>query len=88
MTEVRQLRQEKRAILQENAHLQARNDSLAAEVLDLKDGLEAIEERARSDMGMIKQDETFYQFIGAHRLQPTAFNHPQPTPTEQPVDIW
>lgn len=43
--------------------LKERNQSLAAEVLDLKEGLEAIEERARSEMGMIKEGEVFYQVI-------------------------
>jgi len=40
-----------------------RNRALEAEVIDLKTGLEAIEERARSDLGMIKKDETFFQVI-------------------------
>ncbi len=40
-----------------------RNDSLYAEVLDLRKGQEAIEERARHDLGMIKDDETFFQII-------------------------
>lgn len=43
--------------------LQERNQALAAEVHDLKQGLEAIEERARNELGMIKTDETFYQII-------------------------
>ncbi len=43
--------------------LQLRNNALEAEVLDLKKGLEAIEERARSDLGMIRRGETYYQFI-------------------------
>lgn len=47
----------------ENRELEERNRSLTAEVLDLKDGLGAVEERARSEMGMIKRDETFYQII-------------------------
>ncbi len=46
---------------QENATLEERNESLAAEVKDLKSGLEAIEERARSELGMIRNGETFYQ---------------------------
>ena len=48
---------------EDNARLDARNRRLAAEVHDLKEGLEAVEERARSDLGMIGRDETFYQII-------------------------
>lgn len=47
----------------ENERLKSRNDTLAAEVQDLKSGLAAIEERARSELGMIKKDETFVQVI-------------------------
>ncbi|MCU7959741.1 MAG: cell division protein FtsB [gamma proteobacterium symbiont of Bathyaustriella thionipta] len=43
--------------------LQQQNLALAAEVQDLKKGLDAIEERARNELGMIKQDEVFYQVI-------------------------
>ena len=46
-----------------NKELQARNDALKAEVFDLKQGLDAIEERARSELGMIKDNETFYQLV-------------------------
>ena len=46
-----------------NKDLELRNEELKAEVYDLKKGLEAIEERARSEMGMIKPDETFIQVI-------------------------
>lgn len=45
----------------ENAQLAERNAALAAEVRDLKSGLEAIEERARAELGMIRDGETFYQ---------------------------
>ena len=48
---------------QDNAVLEERNQVLTAEVQDLKSGLEALEERARSEQGMIKQDETFFQII-------------------------
>ncbi len=48
---------------QENQRLRARNQVLEAEVNDLKQGVDAIEERARSELGMIKKDETFYQVI-------------------------
>lgn len=47
----------------ENAKLRERNRALEAEVLDLKQGLAAVEERARTDLGMIKKDETFYQVV-------------------------
>ena len=46
-----------------NARLKARNDALDAEVRDLKEGNEAIEERARLELGMVKRDETFYQVV-------------------------
>ena len=47
----------------ENAQLKERNQTLIAEVDDLKQGLEAIEERARNELGMIKKGETFYQVV-------------------------
>jgi cell division protein FtsB len=46
-----------------NAKLKIRNGALDAEVRDLKQGLEAIEERARSELGMIRQDEIFFQVL-------------------------
>ena len=46
-----------------NAELEARNRLLEIEVVDLKNGLEAVEERARSELGMIGDDETFYLII-------------------------
>ena len=46
-----------------NAELQARNAAMDAEVRDLKTGYEAIEERARSELGMIRQDEVFYRIL-------------------------
>ena len=48
---------------QANQKLQTRNAALNAEVRNLKQGLEAIEERARSELGMIKQDEIFFQIL-------------------------
>jgi cell division protein FtsB len=46
-----------------NAKLEVRNAALAAEVRDLKQGTEAIEERARSELGMVRPDEIFFQFV-------------------------
>ncbi len=48
---------------QDNDVLEERNKMLAADVHDLKSGLDALEERARNDMGMIKPGETFLQII-------------------------
>lgn len=48
---------------QENEVLRQRNQKLQADVLDLKHGTEGLEERARSQLGMIKPGETFYQVI-------------------------
>jgi cell division protein FtsB len=47
----------------ENERLLERNRQLAAEVRDLKQGYAALEERARSDLGMIAGNETFYQVV-------------------------
>ena len=47
----------------ENDKLRERNAALEGEVRDLKKGLEALEERARSEMGMIGKDETFFQIV-------------------------
>ena len=55
----RQLAQQRDA----NDRLKARNDALEAEVVDLKQGFEAIEERARTELGMIRKDEVFYQVV-------------------------
>ena len=48
---------------EEVVRLRQRNEALEAEVEDLKTGFEALEERARSELGMIREGETFYQII-------------------------
>ena len=63
LSEVRRLEAALAAQREENASLEARNRRLTAELHDLKEGLEAVEERARGELGMIGQDETFYQFV-------------------------
>ncbi len=61
----------------ENAKLQQRNDALSSEVEDLKSGEAAAEERARSELGMIKPGETFYRVV-----EPAPRSVPAPTTTE------
>jgi len=48
---------------QENMVLAERNQQLEGEVLDLKTGLDAVEERARSEYGMVKEGEVLYQIV-------------------------
>jgi len=48
---------------QENTRLKERNQTLAAEVRDLKEGRAAIEERARTELGMVGANETFFQVL-------------------------
>ena len=61
--EVAALHAQVRAQARDNAGLKQRNDALAAEVEDLKSGEAAVEERARSELGMIKPGETFYRVV-------------------------
>jgi len=61
--DVRALAHSVRAAQRENAHLFARNEALAAEVIDLKQGEAALEERARTELGMIKPGEVFYRVV-------------------------
>jgi cell division protein FtsB len=61
--EVAGLRDAVEAQARDNVGLRERNDALAAEVEDLKSGEAAVEERARSELGMIKPGETFYRVV-------------------------
>lgn len=58
---VREMQQRLDKQLAENAQAQASNDQLAAEVKDLQEGLEMVEEKARSELGMVKPNEIFVQ---------------------------
>jgi len=66
MREVWRLRGEVASRTEQNAAQASRNSELAAEVRDLKEGLAAVEERARTELGMVGSDETFYQIVPAH----------------------
>jgi len=61
--EVWRLQAQQSAQRTENATQRERNRRLAAEVSDLRGGLTALEERARSDLGMVARNETFYQVV-------------------------
>jgi cell division protein FtsB len=63
LQEVWELHREVEAQRAENLELRERNAALEAEVRDLQQGLDAIEEHAREDLGMVKQGETFYQLV-------------------------
>lgn len=81
MREVAQLREQIEEQQEENEALRERNRTLAAEVQDLKQGTTAIEERARTDLGMVGEGETFFQVITPKA--PTPPPAPLPTPTPQ-----
>jgi cell division protein FtsB len=83
LSEVRRLERAVAAQQSTNASLVRRNDQLAAEVADLKDGLVAVEERARSELGMIGPNETFYQVV-AKVAPPSPSNAPSPEPVPVP----
>ena len=74
---VRELDRQLAVQQEENARLKSRNDALDADVRDLKNGFEAIEERARTELGMVKQDEVFFQL----RQRPDAVRSETPGET-------
>ena len=80
--ELWRVREEAHSSRAEVLALRARNQALRAEVADLKSGLEAIEERARTDLGMVDADETFYQFVRA----PGAVERATEAATEGAID--
>ena len=61
--EVRHLQQEIANKKADLARMEKENQELRAEIEDLKKGLEAIQERARSELGMIKEGETYFQIV-------------------------
>ena len=63
LAEVWRLKQAIELQSSENALLRGRNQRLEAEVRDLKNGLEAVEERARLELGMIRSDEIYFQIV-------------------------
>lgn len=78
---------------EQNEKLKRRNAALDAEVQDLKQGFEAVEERARSELGMVRQDEIFFQVIpagssgngGVAKAAASAKNAPEALPQAKPA---
>ena len=60
----------------DNERLETRNQNLQAEVEDLRVRLEAIEERARTDLGLVREGETFYQVVTPETRRPDADDRP------------
>jgi cell division protein FtsB len=79
---VRELDRQVEAQKKLNSDLKARNGALDAEVRDLKQGFEAIEERARSELGMLRQDEVFFQLPADTASRPSSAS-PQRNPIAQ-----
>jgi cell division protein FtsB len=63
LAEVHRLEQQLERQQSLNAELRTRNEQLEQEVLELQQGLETVEERARRDLGMIRDGETYYQVL-------------------------
>ena len=70
LREVRHLQQRLESSTQDAQRFRERNQALEAEVIDLKEGLDAVEERARQDLGMIKPDEVFIQIVEPTEAKP------------------
>ena len=85
---IRELNQAREEVVKLNSTLADQRDinmALRAEVTDLVDGVGEIEERARSELGMVGKDETFYQFVGV-KERPVDDNLAQSKPvTDTPV---
>ena len=79
LAERQRLQQQVESARRENALLRERNDELAREVLELQTGKAVVEERAREELGLIREGEVFYRFIeGSEALQ----TPPRGEPTE------
>lgn len=87
---VKDLDQQLQEVNTKNNELEERNVKLSSEVQDLKDGKEAVEERARYDLGMIKQDEIFVQILDPHtavQVNDASLAKPSKTPVKPAVPI-
>ena len=83
--QVRDLDRQLAAQKENNSRLKLRNDALDAEVRDLKNGFEAVEERARAELGMVKQDEVFFQLQQPARRPESSVSTVASGPTSLPI---
>ncbi|GAB4171976.1 MAG: cell division protein FtsB [Wenzhouxiangellaceae bacterium] len=81
---VSELRERVEAQQQENRRLAERNAALAAEVEDLREGLAAIEERARSELGLIRDGESFFLIVDPDELSAEDLERLRQTPEAPP----
>lgn len=72
LSDIDRLEHEIEAQAEANKGLEVRNDSLLGEVSDLKTGLDSVEEHARSELGLIKQGETYYLIVDKDAANPQA----------------
>ncbi|MCZ6559511.1 MAG: cell division protein FtsB [Gammaproteobacteria bacterium] len=84
MQEMWRLRELVNEQAERNIELEQRNAVLEAEVRDLRQGREAVEERARRDLGMIQEQETFYQIVGDEYPTDDTRSDDDVTPDEKP----
>jgi cell division protein FtsB len=81
LAELQRLNRQMHAQTEVNRQLQERNAVLEREVLDLQTGNEGVEQRAREQLGLIREDEVFYQFPADQKDRTTGSNPPrQETP--------
>ncbi len=81
VAQMAEIRQQLEAQRRKNREMAERNRILAEEVAGLKSGLEAVEERARKDLGMVARGETFYLVVDESRPEPA---NPPTAPAGKP----
>lgn len=86
MMELQRLGNQIQELRQEGGKRRERNAALEAEVMDLKQGLDAVEERARQDLGMIREGESFVQIIDPHHEAPPPAPPAKPEAEKKPVE--
>lgn len=84
--EIRDLRSLVEQQLEQNRRLDNRNEALAAEVDDLRAGLQAIEERARSELGLIREGEQFFIVVDPEEIDPELLGSDAEADPDNPLE--